>query len=279
MNFHEKPIIYTGAVHLYVTNINVSKQYYTETIGFKILDESAQMITFTTDGENPLLIIEQPDDITSKESNKTGLYHYALLLPKRKDLGAILRHFAEQQVRIGAADHHVSEALYLNDPDGHGIEIYIDRDPSVWEWTDDQVKMTTDPLDGDGLIQEAEGTTWEGLPANTLMGHIHLHVDHLQNAQLFYENLGFNVTAHYPQALFMSDGDYHHHIAINTWSGVNAEKPSPQSARLKAYTLIYPDQATLDNVLAQLDDEVITEADHYIVHDPAGNQILLKTEM
>ena len=276
MNFHKKPRIYTGTVYLYVTDLKVSKQYYTETIGFKILDESTKTITFTADGVTPLLTIEQPEGVTPKEPKKTGLYHFALLLPTRQDLGAILRHFVEQQVRIGAADHLVSEALYLNDPDGHGIEIYIDRDPTVWEWANDQVKMTTDPLDGDGLIKEAEGTTWQGLPANTVMGHVHLHVDDLQQSQLFYEAIGFHVVSHYPQALFMSEGNYHHHVAINTWSGVGAEKPSPQSARLKAFTIIYPDQATLDQSLAKLDSEVTTEENHHIVHDPAGNQLFLK---
>lgn len=278
MNFHQKPTIYTGAVHLYVTNLNVSRQYYTETIGFDVLNESTKVITFTTDGETPLLIIEQPNEVTLKERNKTGLYHFALLLPTRKHLGAILNHLAEMQVHIGAADHHVSEALYINDPDGHGIEIYTDREPNIWEWTNDQVKMTTDPLDGNSLMKLAKGTTWKGLPQHTVMGHVHLHVANLQQSQLFYEALGFNVVSHYPQALFMSDANYHHHIAINTWSGINAEKPSPKSARLKAFTIIYPDQATLDHALAKLDGKITQEDNYYIVHDPAGNEIILIVE-
>jgi|SRR5690625_542193 len=275
MNFHQKPIIHPGTVYLNVTNIDVSKEFYTNIIGLAILHESEREIAFTTDHKTALLVIEQPENVTPKEARKTGLYHFAILLPTRKDLGALLVHFAKNNIQIGAADHLVSEALYLNDPDGNGIEIYIDREPSVWKWTDGEVAMATDPIDAEGIVNEAEGDTWKGLPAGTVMGHIHLHVDNLQQAQLFYEQLGFQVVSHLPQALFMSHEKYHHHVAINTWNGVGAEHPASQSAGLKAFTLIYPDNATLESIVTNLSEKAKKVNNQYEVNDPAGNKIIL----
>ena len=187
MNFHEKPLIYTGEVHLNVTNLEKSVQYYKEVIGFKVLEEKADKVVLTADGKKPLLIIEQPENITPKEPHRSGLYHFALLLPERADLGAIIKHFVQHNVRLGASDHLVSEALYLSDPDGNGIEIYTDRPPSVWSWENGQVAMSTDPLDGESIIAESGGRTWEGLPDGTVMGHVHLHVAHLPETETFLQ--------------------------------------------------------------------------------------------
>ena len=190
------------------------------------MKKNADKVVLTADGKTPLLIIEQPENVTPKEPHRSGLYHFALLLPKRADLGAIIKHFMQHNVRIGASDHLVSEALYLSDPDGNGIEIYTDRDPSVWSWENGKVAMSTDPLDGESIIAESAGQTWDGLPAGTVMGHVHLHVAHLPETEKFYNALGFEVVTNYPQALFMSNGKYHHHIGLNTWNGEGAPRPS-----------------------------------------------------
>ena len=130
----------------------------------KCLRKQRLQAVLTADGKTPLLIIEQPENVTPKEPRKAGLYHFALLLPERADLGNIIKHFVANKVAIGASDHKVSEALYLSDPDGNGIEIYTDRNPSEWSWENGEVAMSTDPLDGESVVAESAGQSWEGLP-------------------------------------------------------------------------------------------------------------------
>src|SRR5690606_4944413 len=134
----------------------------------------------------------QPENVQPKAGRTTGLYHFAILLPSRADLSAFLKHIIRAGVQLGASDHLVSEALYFSDPDGNGIEVYRDRPSNEWSWSNDQVKMVTDPLDGQGILMESN-KEWNGLPADTVMGHIHLHVSHLDNTEDFYVNgLGFD---------------------------------------------------------------------------------------
>lgn len=279
MNFHTAPIIYTGEVHLNVLDLERSVQFYKEVIGFKVLEEAADKVVLTADGKTPLLIVEQPEHVTPKEAHKAGLYHFALLLPKRADLGAIIKHFIEHQVRIGASDHLVSEALYLSDPDGNGIEIYIDRDPAVWSWDAGKVAMSTDPLDGDSIVAESGNQTWDGLPSGTVMGHVHLHVAHLPETEAFYNALGFEVVTNYPQALFMSNGKYHHHIGLNTWNGVGAPRPAEGSVGLQSFALVYPTEAVLNEALAKVEAlgvNVASRGSEFVVEDPSGNRIVLR---
>jgi len=279
MNFHTAPHIYTGEVHLNVLDLNRSVQFYKEVIGFKVLEAATDKVVLTADGKTPLLIIEQPEHVTPKEAHKSGLYHFALLLPKRADLGAIIKHFIQHQVRIGASDHLVSEALYLSDPDGNGIEIYTDRDPAVWNWENGNVAMSTDPLDGDSIIAESGEQTWDGLPAGTVMGHVHLHVAHLPETETFYNALGFEVVTNYPQALFMSNGKYHHHIGLNTWNGVGAPRPAEGSVGLQSFALVYPTEAVLDEAITKveaLEVKVGAGESGFVVEDPSGNRIVLR---
>lgn len=279
MNFHKSPHTYTGEVHLNVLDLGRSVRFYKEIIGFKVLEEEKSKVVLTADGKTPLLIVEQPENVTPKEPNKTGLYHFALLLPKRADLGAIIQHFIQHNVRIGAADHLVSEALYLSDPDGNGIEIYTDRNPSVWRWDNGKVAMSTDPLDGDSIVAESAGQIWDGLPIGTVMGHVHLHVAHLPETEKFYNALGFEVVTNYPQALFMSTGKYHHHIGLNTWNGQGASRPSKDSVGLQSFSLIYPTEAVLDDAIAKveaLETKVEASENGFIAEDPSGNRIVLR---
>lgn len=279
MNFHKAPVTYTGEVHLNVLDLNRSVQFYKEVIGFSILEKALNKVVLTVDGQTPLLIIEQPENVTPKEAHKSGLYHFALLLPTRADLGAIIKHFIQHQVRLGASDHLVSEALYLSDPDGNGIEIYADRDPSVWSWDDGSVAMSTDPLDAESVIAESGDLTWDGLPATTVMGHVHLHVADLLETEKFYIALGFEVVTNYPQALFMSNGKYHHHLGLNTWNGVGAPAPKSGSVGLESYTLVYPNETVLNEALSNVEKlgvNVQSLEDRILVEDPSGNRVVLR---
>ncbi|GIP39012.1 catechol-2,3-dioxygenase [Paenibacillus sp. J31TS4] len=281
MSFHRKPNTYVGQVNLKVQNLERALKFYQDIIGFQVLEQTEQTANLTADGKKVLLSIEQPDSVVPMQGRTTGLYHFALLLPTRSDLAQIVQHLANSGQRFGSSDHLVSEALYLSDPDGNGIEIYRDRDPSEWEWKNGEVKMTVDPLDFrdllSGINQQQE---WKGLPADTVMGHIHLHVSELAKTEEFYcKGLGFEVVNRFgAQALFISTGNYHHHIGLNTWNGVGAPKPPENSVGLQSFTLLYPDAAARDRAVANLQSIGASVAEGhggYTTSDPSGNRILL----
>ena len=277
-NFHQKPNVYVEQVSLNVLDLKKAVQFYTEIIGFKVLKQTEQKANLTADGKTLLLTLEQPKDVIPKEDKSAGLYHFAILLPTRADLSVFLRHIIKTGYPLGASDHHVSEALYMTDPDGNGIEIYIDRPSSEWKWTDGEIHMVTDPLDRDGLLAESNAE-WTGLPVGTIMGHIHLHVSDLKEAEEFYVNgLGFEIVSHYPQALFISSGGYHHHIAINTWQGVGAPKRLKNMVGLNWYTTVFPDVEMRKQAINRLENigATVSEDDGlFVTEDPAGNYIHL----
>jgi catechol 2,3-dioxygenase len=248
-------------------------------IGFQILSRSERTADLTADGRTALLTLEQPEGIVEKKRRTTGLYHFALLLPSRADLAQFVLHLASLDVPLGSADHLVSEAIYLSDPDGNGIEVYRDRDPSTWTWDDLEVRMATDPLDFRDLLKGVKDRTWQGLPQGTVMGHIHLHVAELAQTEVFYRALGFEVVSRFgPQALFVSNGKYHHHIGLNTWNGIGAPRPSASSVGLKWFDVIYPDDAARGQAVAnlrQLGIAVAEEEAGWMVEDPSGNHIRL----
>jgi catechol 2,3-dioxygenase len=277
--FHQKPNIYVGEVNLKVKDLDNALNFYQNLIGFQVLEKTDRKAVLTTNGKTPLLTIEQPENVLPKEGRTSGLYHFAILLPTRADLSVFLRHFLHTGYALGAADHYVSEALYITDPDGNGIEVYRDRPSKEWTWKNGLVDMATEELDGNSILAESDAE-WTGLPAETVMGHIHLHVGDLRTAEDFYtKGLGFNVVSHYPQAVFLSTGGYHHHIAINTWQGVGAPTPPKNSVGLNWYTLVFPDDAIRENAVKQLQllgFPTQKEADYYITSDPSGNQIRLE---
>ncbi|MDR4888284.1 VOC family protein [Fredinandcohnia sp. QZ13] len=280
MKYQRPPYTFVGLVELKVTDLQRSLTFYQNIIGFKVLEQSDKKVLLTADGKTPLLSIEQPENITPKEPRRTGLYHFALLLPTREDLGKILYHLVQNNIRIGASDHAVSEALYLDDPDGNGIEIYRDRPDTEWEWMNGEVKMVTEPLDGQGVLATANGEKWTGLPEGTVMGHIHMHVSELAKTEEYYtKGLGFDVVCRYGgMALFISTGGYHHHIGLNTWNGVGASAPSDNSAGIKLFTLVLPNendlQTTVDN-LKQIGAYVQEEDGVVVTKDPSDNKIKL----
>jgi catechol 2,3-dioxygenase len=247
-----------GAVSLRVKDLARSAAFYAELLGLESVD--AHVFAAPGGGVPLVKLIESPD-AAPRPPRTLGLYHFALLVPDRPSLARILRRLMTRGWRLqGASDHEVSEALYLADPDGHGIEIYRDRPKDEWRFENGQLIMSTLPLDMQGLLSEsaAEG----GLPQDTIMGHIHLHVSSLTAAEDFYSGkLGFDVTVRgYPGALFVSAGGYHHHIGLNTWAGPGAAPPSPDRIGMEEFEIISSDVAA---------------GDHH-VQDPNGNRILLR---
>ncbi len=284
MNFHQSPNVYVEQVHLKVTNKDRALSFYQEILGLQVLKESRTMVVFTVDGKTPILTILEPEQVTAKEARRTGLYHFALLLPTRADLAACLKHLMESGYPLqGASDHLVSEAIYLADPDGNGIEVYADRPSEKWEWSEGMVQMDTAPLDVEELFQQWNGEVWRGLPKETIIGHIHLHVADLHAAQQFYcDGLGFDIVTRYgEQALFISSGNYHHHIGLNTWNGRGAQPPSEKSAGLEYFTLIYPNKEEMMQTIKRLNnrhDSIQVEGEEIKLIDPSGTRLVLTTK-
>jgi len=273
-----------GEVSLKVSDLQRSMSFYQEVIGFKVLTHKDNIAVFTVDGVQPLLIIEElPNAVTPRERTTTGLYHFAILVPNREQLGLSLRQLIKSGIHIGQSDHAVSEALYISDPDQNGIEIYADRPREEWRIDEEgHVKMTLDPIDWDGLLEVSKDLVWSGLPTDTVIGHVHLHVADLQEAEAFYVDLlGFDMMlngAKRMRALFISAGGYHHHLGLNTWAGEGAPRPPQHATGLVYYTLLLPNEAELTTVIDRLRTAGIAvneDANGWSVQDPSGNTIRL----
>jgi len=249
-----------GPVRLIVSNRERSGAWYRHVLGLEPVSEEKGLLGLGAAGSVLVELLEQPGIRPAPDRGRLGLYHVAILLPSRSDLGRFVRHAAETGVRIGAADHLVSEALYLHDPDGLGIEVYADRPREAWRHLHvggrTEVEMATAPLNFDDLLAESDGVAWSGAPAGTRVGHLHLHVGSLETARSFYERaLGFEVTmASYPGALFLSAGGYHHHLGVNTWAGPDAVAARPDEARLAHWTVVLPDDENVARVRRRFDD-------------------------
>ncbi|TWT04252.1 VOC family protein [Planococcus sp. CPCC 101016] len=280
MNFHEKPVAYVGEVGIKVTDLKKMTKFYKEIIGFDVISENQHHVQLGAGGKI-LVKLEAMEGVTSKQGRYAGLYHFAILLPTREDLGKVLVHLHQQGIQLGSSDHLVSEALYLSDPEGNGIEIYRDRDPKQWNWRNDEVSMAVDPIDAQGLVEAAQRSSepWKGMPAKTKMGHIHLHVSNLAEAKSFYvDGLGFEVVASMGgQALFLADQKYHHHIGMNVWNGTGIPALPEKEAGLHYYTLILEEskRKELAKNLRVMGTEVVERDDYWEVKDPSGNAIRL----
>ena len=280
MNFHKKPVSYVGEIALKVMDIQKMKQFYQEIIGFEVISEMQNNVELGAGGK-VLVKLEAIEGLTPKQGRYAGLYHFAILLPTREDLGKILIHLHQQGIQLGSSDHLVSEALYLSDPEGNGIEIYRDREPEQWNWSNEEVSMAVDPIDAQGLVEEAQKTPelWKGMPDTTVMGHIHLHVSNLMEAKSFYvDGLGFEVVSSMGgQALFLADKKYHHHIGMNVWNGIGIPALPEKEAGLHYYTLIMEEEKrskVADN-LRTMGTEVTEHNNYWEVKDPSGNSIRL----
>lgn len=275
--FHQKPNLFIQNVTLKVSNLSRSIDFYTEIIGFRVLQQEEERVTLTADGQHALItLVEVPN--AQFVRGATGLYHFALLLPSRKDLGNLIQHFIQKNVQIGAGDHDVSEALYLSDPDGNGIEMYIDRPADTWKWdSNGQVYMTTDPVQFQSVLREADGT-WSGLPIDTVMGHIHLSVRNLQQSEDFYTSLlDYAVVSRYGgQALFISTGGYHHHIGLNTWHSEGAEALPKDAVGIQSYTVQLPDQdyaVNLKKRFVEQNMEIKEQENIFSIIEPNGIEV------
>jgi|SRR5579859_3135752 len=273
-----------GLVSLAVANLNDSLKYYTLALGFTVLEQQEQQATLGVPG-TPLLVLNEESGAQPFPHDRygyTGLYHFAILAPIRADLGRWLRHWITLGLPFpGQGDHLVSEAFYITDPDGNGIEVYRDRPRAEWSYSNGQVQMAADPIDIEGVLAEAEreGKPWSGMPVGTRLGHMHLQVGDIPQAERFYhEVLGFEIMARMPSALFISAGGYHHHIGMNTWHSRGAGPAPAGIAGLRYFTIELPNEEARSAVLARVRaaGHSYTETGKVAtLHDPWSNTICL----
>ena len=268
-----------GAVTLIVRDLDRVGRYYEEVIGLHRMETEQESMQLG-DGHAVLLILRQRD-VDPEPAGSAGLFHTAFLLPTRADLGRWLHRALRSGVRLdGASDHKVGEALYLTDPEGNGIEVYADRPRDAWLWKGGEVLMSTDPLDMEGLIAAGEGETSDAtrVPSGTTVGHIHLRVGGLPEAEAFYHDvLGLDITCHYPGATFYSTSGYHHHVATNIWRSRNAPKRSGSTTGLASFELIARDRDAFDASAERLiAGGGRRTGDAIEAADPWGNIVLLK---
>ncbi|HEX7466785.1 MAG TPA: VOC family protein [Usitatibacter sp.] len=245
-----------GLVRLQIADLPRSLAYYQETLGFQLLERGTDWATLgTVDGTPLVQLVARAGARPAPAQGRLGLYHFAILLPTRASLGRLIGHLAERRERFGASDHLVSEALYLRDPDGLGIEVYVDRPRSSWRRENGQVAMDTAPLDLESVVRDSAGARWTGMPNGTQVGHVHLHVGDLAIASDFYHAaLGFERTVwSYPGALFLAAGGYHHHLGLNTWAGAGAANPRDDDARLLEWTIVLPSAEQVRETAARLE--------------------------
>jgi catechol 2,3-dioxygenase len=275
------PLTTLGEVHLTVSDLERSVTYYQHTVGLEVLERSNGLARLGVVSRALLVLVEEKG--AQPAIAHTGLYHFALLVPARVDLASWLAHAARDRVRlVGLSDHFVSEAIYLSDPDGHGIEIYWDRPREVWEG---QVaaRMTTLPLDVDSLFGELDKSDpghYGGLPSGTIMGHVHLKVATIPETVAFYRDvLGFGLMATFgSQAAFLSAGGYHHHLGANTWESAGTSAPPLGMAALRHATIVFPDGEDRDRAIGRLissGHRPHETAEGPLVRDPSGNGLML----
>ena len=271
-----------GPVHLTVADLGRSLDYYRRQIGLDVLEQENGRASLGGHGGGALLVLTEEPGATPADGY-TGLFHFALLVPERRDLARWLAHAARDRVALtGMSDHFVSEAIYLRDPDHHGIEIYADRPREVWEGIVGQ-RLTTVPLDVDdllGVLDDPAAEPFDGLPGGTVMGHVHLRVSDVPSTIRFYRDvLGFDLMASLgAQAAFLAAGGYHHHIGANTWESAGAPPAPEGSAALKHATIVVPDAAARDAALERVaadGREPEQTLDGPAVRDPSGNSLLL----
>lgn len=232
-----------GAVHLRVRDLDRQVAFYTDVLGLQLLAEDGATAALGCVVGTPLVVLHGEAGAPRRPPGTTGLFHFALRVPSRAALGGMVRRVqASGHAFDGFGDHNVSEAGYLSDPEGNGIELYADRSRDVWYGVEGELFMTTEPLDLPGLLVAAQSPA-PRIPEGTVVGHIHLRVSSLELAELFYrEHLGFQVTTRsYPGALFMAAGGYHHHVAVNVWGGIGARRPPEGSAGLVHFEVVVPE--------------------------------------
>jgi catechol 2,3-dioxygenase len=270
-----------GRVRLQIADLDRSIAYYETVIGLRVLERRDGVAKLAPWGSDRIIVElrEKKGVRPVGRRGAIGLYHFAILLPDRASLGRFIEHLAAVGAYAGMSDHSVSEAVYLTDPDGLGIEVYADRPREAWTARDRQLEMTTIPLDVRNVIAAGAGEDWKGAPAGTVLGHVHLYVRDIADAERFYHaGVGFDkVVWSYPGALFMSAGGYHHHIGTNIWAAT-APLPTDDDARLLEWEVILPTQHDVDAAAAAIADagfDTTREGRDVTVRDPWGTQLRL----
>ena len=272
-----------GKVRLRVAGVDALCEFYERVVGLRGVQRDGDLVRLGPEEGEPLVELASTPAATPAPTFSTGLFHLAILVPDRAALARSLRRVIEQGWRLtGASDHLVSEALYLQDPEGNGIEIYRDRPREEWGHADNgELRMATLPLDLDNLLADDDSSDApdNGMPAGTTMGHVHLRVANIPAAEAFYNGaLGLDVMVRsYPGALFVAAGGYHHHIGLNTWQTEGAPAPPEGSLGLGHYELVLPDEGERDAAagrVGETGDPVHTD-DGVLARDPAGNHVLL----
>lgn len=270
-----------GRVALAVADPDRSIRFYEDVIGLSLLSREGE-VAYMGAGDEPFLLLHgQPG--AQPVQRATGLYHFAILVPSRHDLARTLYHLLQVDGPIsGFADHAVSEAIYLTDPDGHGIEIYRDRERDEWQYPGGSLRMTTEPIDLQGILDELAGEVPASykMAAGTFMGHVHLQVAEIAATEQFYTgSIGLDLVLRYgPRATFMSANGYHHHLGANTWAGENLTPAPTDAARLMWYEIIQPDEAALRATGERLEAAgFATERENgaFVVTDPSGIRVKL----
>ena len=274
---------HVGRVRLLVADLARSVDYYQQVIGLDVIGrDAAAAILGPGHSDEVLVELQERRGLRAvPRHSRFGLFHFALLVPDRAHLGRFVVHLADANTRVASADHLVSEALYLRDPDGLGIEVYADRPRTSWRTRGSELAMATEPLDIGGLVDTARGSAWTGMPRETVIGHVHLHVGSLQRAEaLYHAALGFDkVVWTLPGALFLAAGGYHHHLAVNTWVE-RASTPADDEARLLEWELVLPGaddvRAAAESVRAS-GGAVSDDRSDRVVTDDWGTRLRLTT--
>ncbi len=277
--YYHKDAMHISRIDLTVKDLSRSLDFYLNQMGFSILKNDNLYTSLTSDHKTELIRLYE--DKAIEKSNNMNIYHFAILLPNRTSLGKFLRHLIVKQIPIdGAADHKVSEAIYLRDPDGYGIEITCDKDDKLWVFQKNSIEMGTLPFDYKGVYYSCDDfDVFANLPEETIIGHLHLQVQNLEDVTDFYKSIvGFDITnQEIKDAVFLSDKKYHHHLALNSWQKELLDaKDQPQ---LKSFTIRYPNCEkfikTLENL--QKANIIYQETDEgVLVQDPENTNIYLQ---
>jgi catechol 2,3-dioxygenase len=274
-----------GRVALQVADLERSLAFYRDVVGFREIARESAGGTLTAalgapQADEPLVLLHEMRSARPvPRRGLLGLYHFALLLPDRASLGRFVRHVGDAGLQVGSADHLVSEALYLTDPDGLQMEVYADRPRESWSVRNGEVMMAVDPLDVQGLLAAGGDAAWSGVPADSTIGHVHFYVGDLARAEAFYHlGLGFDKVAWtFPGALFISAGGYHHHVGLNTWAA-GSPPATDADARLLDWELVLPDDRAVAGAVKGLRDAGFTTTDaggRMTATDPWGIRVAL----
>lgn len=267
MTFHDKNATQVTNITLNVSDLKNMIKFYTQILGLTIKHETNHAVTFNVSAHGHTLTLNEIENGRRPSMRESGLFHMALLLPTRQDLGNFLYHAASTGVQVGGGDHLVSEALYFADPEGNGIEIYYDRPKAGWIWNDNKVKMDTLEVDANDLVEQRSENGWQGMPDDAKIGHLHLKAADIGQSRHYYlDELGLDHVSDLPQAVFMSTNHYHHHIAFNTWQSNMLRQNNSQSLGL-THIEIYKPNAQETQFIGPEGFEILVHSNTHLVAD------------